>query len=236
MPQGAPTHKFEWPLNIVVLRVHVTNQIHYISTCKRPMDTKLVKILNYSENLRPLNSFTWSTWGHVTIWKIYVSALPRLIAINVGMMLTLARRFSTETLKSPPTSCFLFHRLLLFFQIGWFYMRKMCSDNSFCLIALMVFCDICEKEKMHYNLLKLEAVSYKNKAKLLIFFSQAATYLEWFWNHSTVWDLQCLSQINVMFLTTLKLKVRQGSNQKVRYEISFNSYWNMQRTLQRVYF
>ena len=36
--------------------------------------------------------------------KIYGSTFARLMAIKVGRMLTSGRRFSTETLKLPPTS------------------------------------------------------------------------------------------------------------------------------------
>ena len=44
-------------------------------------------------------------WGHVTVWKIYVSTLTRFIANKLGRLLTLERIFRTQTLKSSATSC-----------------------------------------------------------------------------------------------------------------------------------
>ena len=44
IPRGAPTHKFAWYINHVVLWGHVTNKIH-ISTSRRPMSTRLGNVL-----------------------------------------------------------------------------------------------------------------------------------------------------------------------------------------------
>ena len=51
LTQGAPTHKFLCPLNEVVMWGHVTNKIR-ISTYRRPKNTKLGKVLFYSERLQ----------------------------------------------------------------------------------------------------------------------------------------------------------------------------------------
>ena len=70
MSQGAPTHKFTWLLLEVIMWGHVANTFF---TCRRLMNTKLRKLLTFSERLPPLNSHdtltTRPTWGHVTIWE-----------------------------------------------------------------------------------------------------------------------------------------------------------------------
>ena len=47
----------------------------------------------------------WPTWGHVTVWKIYISIFMRFIPNKFGRLLTLGRIFITQMLKSSPTSC-----------------------------------------------------------------------------------------------------------------------------------
>ena len=47
----------------------------------------------------------WPTWSHMTVWKIYASTFTWFIANKLGRLLTLGRIFSTQSLKSPPTSC-----------------------------------------------------------------------------------------------------------------------------------
>ena len=42
------------------------------------------------------------------LWKIYISTFVRFIANKLGRLLTLGRIFSTQTLKSSPTSCLFF--------------------------------------------------------------------------------------------------------------------------------
>ena len=54
------------------------------------MNTKLGKVLTYSEMLR----------GHVTISKIYIFIITRVIASKPGSVLTYESMFSTQTLKS----------------------------------------------------------------------------------------------------------------------------------------
>ena len=54
LTRGAPAQKIAWRFEEVVMWNHVTNSIHYISTCRRPMGTKLSKVLTYRERLPPL--------------------------------------------------------------------------------------------------------------------------------------------------------------------------------------
>ena len=51
MVQRAPANRFTWPLNKMVLRYHVTNKIDYILTFRKPMNTKLDKVLTYRQRL-----------------------------------------------------------------------------------------------------------------------------------------------------------------------------------------
>ena len=50
IPWGASAYNFAWSLNKVLLRGHVTNQIHYISNCRRLMDTEPGKVLTHRES------------------------------------------------------------------------------------------------------------------------------------------------------------------------------------------
>ena len=106
--QGVPTHKFTYPLNEVVMWGHETNWICYISTCRRPLNTKLGKSLTYNERLPSLKShdplITWRTWGHVTFSKIYISTTLSQ-KLTYGQGLTYASRFRAQLLKSLATSC-----------------------------------------------------------------------------------------------------------------------------------
>ena len=47
IPWVAPTNKIAWPLD-GVLWGHGTNKVH-VSTCRRPMDTELGKVLTYCD-------------------------------------------------------------------------------------------------------------------------------------------------------------------------------------------
>ena len=49
----------------------------------------------------------WPTWGHVTVWKIYISIVISFIADKRGRLWTLTRIF-TPKLKSSPTSCLIY--------------------------------------------------------------------------------------------------------------------------------
>ena len=103
IPREASTHKFAWHTNEVVLWGHVTNRIHF-STCRRTTENKPGKLMTYCDKLAALKPhdtvITWSAWGHLTNWKIYISTFTKL-----GRVLSSGRRFSTKTLELSPASC-----------------------------------------------------------------------------------------------------------------------------------
>ena len=89
MTRVAPTHKFAWHLNGMVLWGRETNET-YISTYRRRMDIKL----KYGTLKRKV---TW-LFHHVTTWNIYISIFTRFIATRHGI-------FSTQALQSSSISC-----------------------------------------------------------------------------------------------------------------------------------
>ena len=95
---------------------HATNLIHYISTCRRPTNTKLGKVLTYNDRLSFLKPheflITWPISGHLIIWKNYIYAITKLMVNKIGRVLTYGRKFTTHTLKLSPTSCFKIFNLL----------------------------------------------------------------------------------------------------------------------------
>ena len=86
----------------------VTWQIKYLSPSADIDNTALGKVLTLQEAPKHDPLVKWTTWDHVTIWKIYISTFTRFIANKLGRVLTLGRIFSTQTLESTPTSCFFF--------------------------------------------------------------------------------------------------------------------------------
>lgn len=68
---GFATHKITWSFNHVTYWGHRKNYTRYISTCTRPMGSKLGNLVTYHERLLPINSndslITWPTC--VTNWK-----------------------------------------------------------------------------------------------------------------------------------------------------------------------
>ena len=90
---------------------HVTNQIRNIFSCRKPMDTKQGKVLTYSKRFPPLmphdHLITWPIWSHLTIRRIYVSTITRLMASKLGRMQAYGKRLRMQALKKPPTSCML---------------------------------------------------------------------------------------------------------------------------------
>ena len=55
----APTHKLAWPLNRVILWGHLINWICYISICRRPISTKLRKMVT---TMTTVNSSDFIIW------------------------------------------------------------------------------------------------------------------------------------------------------------------------------
>ena len=114
-----------WSFNHVILRGQMANYICYISTFRRPMDTKLGKIVNYVERFLPLKPqnplITWPTWHQV-------STFTRLMATKLSSVLIFGRRFSMQTLKSSLTSCLflqlqgdIFSKFLCYFHVVAFH-------------------------------------------------------------------------------------------------------------------
>ena len=93
----------------------VTNLIRHISNFRRSMDTKLGKVLTYQEILPPLklHGSLSGDQGEVTrqFEKFMFSTLSRLMATKLSRALTPGRRFTTQTLKSPSTSCLHYQKL-----------------------------------------------------------------------------------------------------------------------------
>lgn len=88
----------------------VANQIQYISTCRRIMETKLQsEVLTYLKGLLQLKQndllIAWPTAGQVTTWKICIFTLTTLLATKLVRVLIYGMRFSTKTLKPSPKSC-----------------------------------------------------------------------------------------------------------------------------------
>ena len=80
--------------------------MHYISTCRRPMNTKLGRVLTYFErlpSLKPNDSFlTWTTWGYLTVWKKSISTFTKLTTTKRGRVVTSEERLSKQMVKSSP--------------------------------------------------------------------------------------------------------------------------------------
>ena len=90
----------------------VTWQMKYISplSCRIPVNTKLRKVLTYCKRLSPLkphdSDHVSKMRSRENFGKIYISIFTRFMATKLGRVLTSGRRFSTQTIKSSPTSCF----------------------------------------------------------------------------------------------------------------------------------
>ena len=116
IPWGGPTHRFAWR--------HFHMKIH-LHTSRRPMETELGMVLTYRERLsllKPHNPLIrWPVWGHDTIWVIYIFTFTRLKATKRGRVLTSGRRFSTQTLRSSPTSCLIKKLQVCLFRAFYFY-------------------------------------------------------------------------------------------------------------------
>ena len=78
----------------------------------------------------------WTTWGHVTVWKILI--FMRFIANKLVRLLTLGRIFSMQSLKlSPTSSTFSFS-----FSPSWQDFGRI--GNFFANVLLLVAFNACE--------------------------------------------------------------------------------------------
>ena len=100
-------------------------QIKYNSTCRRPIDIKLAKMLrliSYSEGLPSLNLYTplitWYIRGYMTIWKIHISNINRLMISKSGRVLILKWSLSSCFFSFCFCFCFCF---VLFFLLPSFF-------------------------------------------------------------------------------------------------------------------
>ena len=127
----APNHKMTQYSVHVVLQCHLANKNHYISS------TRVDSMVTYFERLLTIKSFyaliTWSckvTWQKNYLYLYYKSAYRKQTWQNLEFAwwaptynntwpfdhaalwdtrFTYLRKFSTQTLKSPPTSCYQFN-------------------------------------------------------------------------------------------------------------------------------
>ena len=107
----------------------ITWQMKYISICRRPMNTKLGKVLTYRKRLSPLKphdlAITWTMWGHVTIWKIYISTFARLVArgrenvqhLNTKIVPNFLFPFLPNHMANSFVNCHIFRRNLVNLQV-----------------------------------------------------------------------------------------------------------------------
>ena len=114
MLRGAVTHKYTWYLNGVVLWGHVTNKIH-ASTCRRCINTTLGKVLTRWESPKHDPLIKRPTWGHATVWKIYITTCTRFVDKKLSRLLTFGTIFSTQKLRSSQKFSFSFS----IFQEKW---------------------------------------------------------------------------------------------------------------------
>ena len=102
------THKYTWHLNGVVLLGHVTNKIQMHQHHSRQGADFVVEAPKHDPLIK------WPTWGHMTIWKIYISIFMRFIANKFGRLLTVRRIFTMQMLKSSLTSCWIVYNTSLY--------------------------------------------------------------------------------------------------------------------------
>ena len=118
----------------------------------------------------------WPTWGHVTVWIIYICIFMRFIANKHGRLLTLGRKFSTQTLKSSSTSCS--------------YMMKM----SFRHYLTSQF-----KRIFNHNIIKYSKREYNTQLHYLFHPSEIVRFF--FWNKKQVHMIK--NPIDIIHYSTL---------------------------------
>ena len=77
-------------INHIVWWCHVTNEICYISICKR--------LMRGSSQEAPTLKVTWPVIGHVTYWQSYTSTFTRLVTTKLEWMLVSGMRFRKQIL------------------------------------------------------------------------------------------------------------------------------------------
>ena len=109
----------------------------------------------------------WPTWGHVTVWKIYISIFMRFIANKANeldRLLTSGWIFSTQTLKSSQTSYvlnLLNHEVLFLLCVSYLsfiniyiYIHYMIfTGHSAGKIRLSICMQDSAKSALHYQIL-----------------------------------------------------------------------------------
>ena len=89
-------------VNHMVLRGHVTNQICYISTCTRTMDTKQGKVATYCEGLPSINK---KKKLKITLWPLFL-----WMGFNCLKATATSRRKFNFYHSVPRNSWYSFHR------------------------------------------------------------------------------------------------------------------------------
>ena len=108
-------------------------------------DTKRGKMLTKHERLPPLKPhdlfITWTAWGLVTNSTIHIAFVTRFVATKLRSVLTLGRKFSTETLKCTITGEFVGLRMRTFLGIVFMWTQTYRDNFKSALVYLYVFTD-----------------------------------------------------------------------------------------------
>ena len=78
----APTYKFTWPFDHMVLQGHETNKNHFMFTSIVPLATKLGTMITYLDRFPPLKSHdSLITWSDEITWKTktIISPIPQCL-------------------------------------------------------------------------------------------------------------------------------------------------------------
>ena len=92
---------------------------------------KLGKALTYPDRFPPLKPHnpltTWPLWGHLTIWKIYISTFTKLMAterdtVQYATAYIVTNFLLNKTITRPVFLCLIMCLLTHFVVLLWFYM------------------------------------------------------------------------------------------------------------------
>ena len=151
------------------------------------MSTKLTKVPTYSERLPSSRSYdtliTWPTWSQLTVPEIYIFTITRVMASRPGRVLTYASSFSTQTLKSPPTSCNIWYYVVfLCWSFIFFRCARVTMPSKLTIVGLtfpsnlLEWADLCYKK--HLN--SLQNLTKYFLKKDLIFHRKFKLFLDHF--------------------------------------------------------